>query len=93
MSSCKISARRNGNVTGYSTSFFGFPLPIFIPPLPAEVYYRPDQATHYHDLDILAEDFTSDPAVGCLWSKEVDPVLKGCNQTLEQLARQVRMRL
>jgi hypothetical protein len=60
------------------SSFFLFSLLIIIPPLlhtplspPPEMWDIPEQAAHYHILGLQVRGFISEPALGCLQSKDV----------------------
>jgi hypothetical protein len=73
---CEIGGAKSGTGAGFTPSFFCFPLLIIIPPLlhthlllPPEMCDSPDQAAHYHVLDLYVGGFTSDPELGWLQNK------------------------
>jgi hypothetical protein len=75
---CEIVGAQSGIGTGFTPSFFCCSLLIIIPPLlhahlllSPEVCGSPDQAVHYHILNLYVGGFTSDPELGWLQSKEV----------------------
>jgi hypothetical protein len=78
MTSHEVHGGSVGTTAGFSASFFAFPLLIIIPPLlhtylllPPKMGNSTDQAAHYHILSLKVWGFTSESALGCLYTNEV----------------------